>query len=379
MEVRISKSLDDIGADAWNSLLENDYPFLSFAFLSALEHSQCVGEDYGWLPHHLTVFDHDELIAATPLYLKNNSYGEFVFDWNWADAYARSGLPYYPKLVSAIPYTPATGQRLLVKTGRSVDKIRRVLIDAATDLAKQLDASSVHWLFTTADENDTLIEYNYLQRKDCQYHWFNRDYTDFDDFLSQLSSSKRKKIKRERRRVQEQNIAIKIVHGNDASAEQIALADYFYRITFTNKSGYATFNREFFTEISQTMGDQLVLFFAYENNQPVAGTICYRGNGYLYGRHWGCNKNLHSLHFELCYYQGIEYCIDNKLHCFEPGAQGEHKISRGFIPIETRSTHWVSHPEFSKAIRHYLKFEDQHISDYKKELERHLPYRKDDS
>jgi predicted N-acyltransferase len=375
MQVRIIHSLDEIPSSEWNRLNQDNNPFLTHEFLAALEHNQCVGETFGWLSQHIALYDDDRLVAATPLYLKDNSYGEFVFDWSWADAYHRAGLPYYPKLVSSVPYTPVTGNRLLTHPDYNQADLSQQLVKATLNLARELNVSSTHWLFPKQEERDYFIAQGLLKRIGTQFHWFNRDYNDFDDFLSSLSSSKRKKIKRERRRVIEENIEIKVIRGDQSSTVDRQHAEYFYRTTFDKKFGYATLNPGFFDEVCQTMGKQVLFFFAYHNKNAVACAICFQNDKALYGRHWGCTETFHSLHFELCYYQGIEYCIRHGKQLFEPGAQGEHKISRGFIPVETCSMHWIQDEQFRLGISRFLDQETEAIIDYMKQLSEHSPYK----
>ncbi len=376
MRTAVVNRIRDVPAADWNRVSGTGNPFLRHEFLSALESHDCAGEQYGWLPHHIVVYDDDSSLAgAVPLYLKDNSYGEFVFDWAWADAYHRAGIAYYPKLVSAIPFTPVTGRRLLIRPDVDRDTVSKLLIEASLSLLEQSGSSSLHWLFTDKHDTGVLAEYGFMRRTSCHFHWHNHHYTSFDDFLASLSSRKRKKIRRERRYVQEAGIEMNIVHGNTATAEQWQTMHDFYRSTFEKKSGVATLSLEFFMELGSTMGEQLVLVFAHHNKQAVAGAVMLRGNHALYGRHWGCKQEFHSLHFETCYYQGIEYCINNKLDLFDPGAQGEHKISRGFLPTLTWSTHWIRDAKFKAAIEHFLAGEHEMVVNYHDDLHQYSPYR----
>lgn len=379
MHALIHSKIDEIPADAWNRMVAARNPFLRHEFLAALEHAGCVGETLGWVPQHLALYDdRQQLTGAMPLYLKYNSYGEFVFDWAWAEAYERAGLLYYPKLVSAIPYTPATGERLLLHPGLDAaqkNSTRHQLIDAAIHHAERLQSSSLHWLFPTAEESASLAQHGLLRRIDCQFHWHNRDYQNFDDFLQSLTAKKRKNIRQERRHAWSHGLEIEIVSGEMATEGQIEAAEIFYRTTFDKKWGYATLTLEFFREIAATMGEQLLLILAKEKRHYVAGAICYRSDDTLYGRHWGCIAEYHSLHFELCYYQGIEYCIREGVRYFEPGAQGEHKLSRGFLPAITQSYHWIANPQFRSAIQDFLQRETVGIGHYIEELQQHAPYR----
>jgi len=377
MRTTVVNQITDIPLDDWNRVSGTGHPFLRHEFLSALETQGCVGESHGWWPQHIAAYDDDDtLVGVAPLYLKNNSYGEFVFDWAWADAWQRAGIPYYPKLVSSIPYTPVTGSRLLVHPSGDREIVTRALIDRALSLTTETQASSLHWLFTSAADTASLCDAGFMRRSSCHFHWHNDAYTSFDDFLSRLSSRKRKKIRRERRHVQEAGIEISIVHGNEATDEQWQTMHALYCSTFRKKSGVPTLSLGFFQEISRTMGEQVVLVFATHDRQTVAGAIMLRGDDALYGRHWGCREEFNSLHFEACYYQGIDYCIQNKLALFEPGAQGEHKISRGFLPTYTWSAHWIVDEQFRMAIERYLLQEHELMVDYHDDLLQTSPYRK---
>jgi predicted N-acyltransferase len=368
--------MQDIAASDWNRISGTGHPFLRYEFLAALEAHGCVGEIQGWVPQHIVAFDDGELVGIAPLYLKDNSYGEFVFDWAWADAYHRAGIAYYPKLVASIPYTPVTGARLLVHPARDHAAVCSALIDRALLLMEETKASSLHWLFSNAADTATLVEHGFMRRTGCHFHWHNDDYASFDDFLGRLSSRKRKKVRRERRHVAEAGVQMEIVHGSEASSEQWQAMHFFYRSTFLKKSGMPTLTLAFFEEISRTMGEQLVLVFASHEQRLVAGAIMFRGDNALYGRHWGCLEEFNSLHFEACYYQGIEYCIKNKLALFEPGAQGEHKISRGFLPSYTWSVHQLVNEQFRGAIQRYLLQEHEMMVDYHDDLMQTSPFRK---
>lgn len=380
MQIRISHSLDEVPAADWDRLNPDGNPFLRHAFLAALEHHDCVGRTFGWLPHHLLARDEQgRLVGAVPLYFKTNSYGEFVFDWAWADASERAGMPWYPKAVTAVPYTPVTGRRLLIDpTLPDPEPVRRGLIEAAGELAREQGLSSLHWLFPDATDTDSLEKAGFLLRLGCQYHWTQPGYRDFDDFLDTFSAHKRKKLKRERRRVLEAGIEHRIVHGHEADEADWRTLHRFYQSTFDKKWGTATLNLPFFRELGATMGEQVVLIFAGIEGRPVAGALCFRSRSALYGRHWGCEADYHSLHFETCYYQGIDYCIREGLTLFEPGAQGEHKVSRGFLPTPTWSAHWIAQPRLRDAIADFLSREQRAMRDYIHTLNaEHLPYKAD--
>ena len=376
MHITIIGSLTEVNAAEWNALVHADNPFARHEFLLAMERHDAVGKTFGWYPQYLIARDNDELVGAVPMYLKDNSYGELVFDWAWADAYQRSGVPYYPKLVVAIPYTPATGQRLLVHPNSDHQTVAQAMLNAAKEHAQNLQVSSLHWLFT--NEEDTALfksHPDYLLRLGCQFHWHNQGYQNFDEYLSHFNSSKRKKIKQERRRVKDQGIVLEVLHGNEASEEQWEIYHSFYNSTFDRKYGYATFSQGFFLEIAETMPRNIVLVLAKQQDEYVAGAFNVRGSETLYGRHWGCSKEFHSLHFEACYYQGLEYCINNGLQRFEPGAQGEHKIARGFLPAKTWSAHWIADERFEKPIRQFVTHEFDGMEHDIAELHQHSPFK----
>lgn len=375
MRIQRLAALAEIAPEQWNALVRDDNPFLRHEFLDALERHQCVGERTGWLPRHLVCFDdRQRLLAAAPLYVKDNSYGEFVFDWGWADAYRRHGLPYYPKLVGAVPFTPATGQRLLLAPGAPLEAARAIVEHALEEVRRQ-GFSSLHWLFNNEEDGVILHECEFLRRLGCQFHWRNPGYRDFADFLDTLTSKKRKNIKRERRLVQEAGLNIEILHGPAISEAQWHAFHAFYRSTFHRLGGVPTLTLGFFREIAHTLGERLVLVTAKAGGREVAAAISLRSATTLYGRHWGCQETHDSLHFELCYYQGLEYCIANGLLRFEPGAQGEHKIHRGFLPTLTQSAHWLAHPGFHEAVADFLNRETPAVESYARELSRHSPYR----
>ncbi|MGW8228613.1 MAG: GNAT family N-acetyltransferase [Gammaproteobacteria bacterium] len=376
MQLSIIGSLTEVTAEEWNALVHVDNPFARHEFLIAMERHDAVGQTFGWYPQYLLAHDNDKLVGAAPMYLKDNSYGELVFDWTWADAYQRSGVAYYPKLVVAIPYTPATGQRLLVHPTSDYQTVAQLMITAATEHARNLHVSTLHWLFT--NEQDTALFKNqpdYLLRLGCQFHWHNKGYQSFEDYLSHFSSSKRKKIRQERRRVKDQAITLEVLHGDEASEAQWQIYHRFYNSTFDRKYGYATFSQGFFQEIAETMPRNIVLVLAKHQDEYVAGAFNVRGSETLYGRHWGCSHDFHSLHFEACYYQGLEYCINNGLQRFEPGAQGEHKIARGFLPAKTWSAHWIADERFKTPIQQFVTHELKGMEHYIAELQEHSPFK----
>jgi uncharacterized protein len=376
MQVQVNKSIDDISAGEWNALA-GDNPFLRHEFLAALEHSGSADAKSGWAPLHLSYRDDaGKLTGALPLYLKSHSYGEFVFDWAWADAYQRNGLPYYPKLVSAVPYSPVPGSRLLIAPATGPE-VAPALIAGAHALAKELHCSSIHCLFPPGGE---LLEWNkggFLTRTDTQFHWHNRDYRDFEHFLESFTADRRKKVHRERRRIAEAGIEMRMLEGGELDARLMDALYRFYVSTYAKRGRHAYLTRAFFAELCDTLPDALRVCFAFLQGEPVAAAICLQGGDTLYGRHWGSEQEFHSLHFEACYYQGIEYCIRAGLKHFNPGTQGEHKISRGFEPTYTWSAHWLADPRFQAAIDEYLQREQHQITAYLHETETHLPFRAD--
>lgn len=376
MHIQIISNLDQVSRSAWNALVQDNNPFVRHEFLAALEHHGCVSSQFGWLPRHIVIYEQGELIGAMPLYEKYNSYGEFVFDHALAEAYKRHQLRYYPKLVSAIPYTPASGQRLLAKSGQEAE-IYPILLASALQLAETLEASGVHWLFPLAEEQDWLSQQQLFTRHDCQFHWWNFGYQSFDDFLEAFSSKKRKNVKQERRKVKEAGVELRVLDGHTATAADWERFAFFYQHTFESKWGIPTLNEGFFKEVAANLPDQVILVMADKGDACIAGSLMFRSATRLYGRHWGCTEYFDSLHFEACYYQGIEYCIQHQLQVFEPGAQGEHKVPRGFIPTLTRSSHWLASPVFQQAVRQHTLYEQRSVADYMQSVYEHLPYRED--
>ncbi|MCH7981753.1 MAG: N-acetyltransferase [Proteobacteria bacterium] len=375
--VTIHDEIAAIGRDEWNAVAGEDHPFLSHEFLLAAEQTGCVSENTGWLPCHLALRDDDgRLRAALPLYEKHDSWGEFVFDWAWANAYERAGLNYYPKLVSAVPFTPATSRRLLLRDSADTEAAN-TLIRAAIDLARQRDCSSLHILFPAAQEVATLQELGLKIRKDCQFHWHNRGYSDFEDFLNSFSSKKRKKVRRDRRHVVEAGIRFRRLTGEDLTPE--VWRDIYPLIsqTFMRRGSMPYFNLAFFEQISSSIPDKILVILAEVSDEVIAAAVFFVGKDTLYGRYWGSTGHYNSLHFETCYYQGIDYCIEHGLSTFEPGTQGEHKISRGFLPATTYSAHWLAQAAFFDAIGTYVAEEARHVDRYMDAVDEHSPYRKD--
>jgi predicted N-acyltransferase len=347
---------------------------LRHAFLQAAENSGSVAPETGWTPRHLTLFEKGRLRGAMPLYEKSHSWGEFVFDWAWAQAYQRAGLDYYPKLVSAAPFTPAQSSRLLLNEPDDAEAAQ-ILLTAAVRLAEQSDCSSLHIQFPTANELQYCRDLGLKIRKDCQFHWRNQNYSDFADFLKSFSARKRKKVRQDRRRVADAGITFRRLHGNEMDAASWALAYQLISITFMRRGSMPYFNLDFFEAVARQMPDNILVIFAEQDGRTIAAAIFLESRDVLYGRYWGSDGYYDALHFETCYYQGIEYCIDAGKQSFEPGTQGEHKIARGFTPVETFSAHWLRHPEFFAAIGAYVDEESRHIDRYIEAVDQHSPYR----
>ena len=375
MKPEIHTDIGDIPAADWNALVKDNNPLVRHEFLHAMEAHGCVGTRFGWLPRHIAVYDGTRLAGAMPLYEKHNSYGEFVFDHAWADAYQRSGLAYFPKLVAAVPYTPCGGQRMLCRDADR-DRVLPLLLKTATTLAGETGASGLHLLFPTATEIDFLGNSGLMIRHDCQYHWHNPGYRDFDDFLARLTSRKRKNIQKERRRVAEAGVRIRVLDGRTAQAGDWREFTHFYTKTFDEKWGIATFNAGFFSQVGRDLPDSVVLVLADLHGETIAGSLMYRSDTTLYGRHWGCSEHVDFLHFEACYYRGIEFCIEHGLRLFEPGAQGEHKIARGFVPQVTRSAHWLRDDFLRAPIEQFIAHEKDAVLAYKQQLDETIPYKK---
>src|SRR5262245_56985176 len=333
LDLRVDQRIAALPTPARNALEVTAPPFTSHAFLSPLEETGCVGENSGWVSQHLVWRDADgRLAAAVPLYIKAHSWGEFVFDWSWAQAYQRAGRDYYPKLLAAIPYTPVTGPRLLVRHDLDVPVIRARLAATLREVAADNRLSGVHVNYTQPDDQQALEAERFLRREDCRFRWQNRGYRDFDDYLDEFRADKRKKARRERRRVAEAGIVFRTLHGHEIGAALWRTIFSFSERTFLAHGNAHYLNAEFFIELARRMPAAIVVMLAERNERPLAAAICVRGGDELYGRYWGTAKHEDCLHFEACYYQGIDYCIAAGLSAFDPGTQGEHKLARGFAP-----------------------------------------------
>lgn len=376
----IHPSTASIPADVWNSLVPStagvpDNPFLDHAFFLALEESGCATGKTGWQPQHIMLSDDSEQpLGLMPLFLKSHSMGEYVFDHGWADALESAGGSYYPKLQCSVPFTPATAPKLLVPSGDAA--ISATLLSTAQQLAAQRHASSVHATFVPEAEAALIAGDGWLKRVDTQFHWHNEGFASFDEFLETLSSRKRKTIRRERRDALADGLTIKWLGGSELREEHWDAFYDFYEDTGARKWGRPYLNRQFFSLLSQSMADRIVLMLAYDGPTPIAGAINFVGKDRIFGRNWGCTRDVPFLHFELCYYQAIDYAIEHKLAVVEAGAQGEHKLARGYAPATTYSVHWLAHPGLRDAVADYLERERRSVERSQEVLEQYTPFRK---
>ncbi|WP_153161241.1 GNAT family N-acetyltransferase [Zoogloea sp. 1C4] len=372
-DFRLHPAIAEIPADQWDALA-GDQPCLSHAFLAALETSGCVAPGTGWVPQHAALWDGPRLLAAMPLYLKHHSYGEYVFDWAWADAYRRHGLDYYPKWLSALPFTPVPGLRVL-----GVDEAsRRTLISRVIAQVRDSGASSLHVLFPTEEETGWLAEAGLEIRHGVQFHWQNAGYRDFDDFLARLAQPKRKKIRQERRKVADAGVTFRVLRGAAIGADDWAFFHACYCRTYAEHRSSPYLTLRFFEDFHHARPESCVLMIAERVGQPVAASLFLQDAEALYGRYWGATEFIPCLHFEACYYQAIDYAIRQGLARFEGGAQGEHKLSRGLEPVRTTSAHWIADPRFRDAVRRFLAQERDGVDGYLDELTEHLPFKRQD-
>jgi hypothetical protein len=375
VQSRLLARVSDLPEQQWNALA-GDYPFLRHEFLAALEDSGCACPRSGWSPRHLLLSDERGLAAAAPLYEKTHSWGEFVFDFAWARAAEQGGLDYYPKLVCAVPFTPASGPRLLCRPDLPAAAVRVALLQAMRELLASGGQSSVHALFLDEAARSACEQDGWLLRRDCHFQWHNRGYRDFADFLDGFSADKRKKARRERRRVLEQGIEFRTLRGDELSDAQLERVYRLHEITFVRHGHVPYLNRAFFSRMARAPATGFFVKLALRQSEAVAAAVFFHSADTLYGRYWGADADYHSLHFETCYYQGIDYCIEHGLQHFEPGTQGEHKIARGFEPAITWSAHWIAQLPLRRAIASYLKREGRAIDAYASEADAHAPFRK---
>ncbi len=375
MRTSTSISISDIDPAAWDALDTGGAPFLRHAFLAGLESTGCVGGRTGWIPAPITVHDDRGLAAAAPAYIKTHSFGEFVFDFSWAQAYAQHDLAYYPKLVLGVPFTPATAPRLLVRPDVDAPAARKMLIRAIEEFAAARELSSVHGLFVPEEDRNALREAGWLPRFDVQFHWANQGYRDYDHFLESFTARFRKNARRERRRITEIGLHCETLLGPELDTAAIDEIYDLHRDTFLRHGNEPYLTRSFFRMMPQALGEQFMVKRARLAQETVAAAVFYWNAAALYGRYWGTREQFHSLHFELCYHQGIDFCIERGIGRFEPGTQGEHKVSRGFVPQRTWSMHWIVDARFRHAIGDYLRREAAHVDHYAREISQHVPYR----
>lgn len=375
MHTRIVEHMSDLNENAWQALWQSQYPFIQHGFLTALEEAQCVGANSGWQPVYLVVEDGDSLVGAMPIYIKSHSYGEYVFDWSWADAYHHHGFDYYPKLINAIPFTPATGPRFAATN----DQVAQALLQAFIQLAQSVGASGVHCLFPSATCAKVLhADTTFTQRLGTQFHWFNQNYSDFDAFLTTFASRKRKNIRKEREKARAQvTIARKL--GKDLTEQDWRRFFGLYQRTYLKRSGRGGYlNEAFFIALGNALTNQVLMVQAYDTEQQLMGAALYfYDDTTLYGRYWGAITEYDGLHFECCYYQGIEFAIERGLQRFDPGAQGEHKIARGFIPVLTQSFHQLFEPSFHDAVCDFTLKEGLAVREYCLDARTALPFNHD--
>ncbi len=374
LKVTLADSVTAVDAESWDALV-GGMPLLSHAFLSALEASNSVGKGTGWQSCPMLVFDDEALVGGLPLYVKSHSYGEYVFDWAWAEAYEKNGLSYYPKLISAIPFSPVTSQRLLVASVPNASEIQSLMVETLEEITRTNQFSGAHVLFPNEDSAAVLSQAGWMQRLGVQFQWKSEGFQSFEEFLSQLTQEKRKKIRQERKKVVNSGAVCHRVKGPDISEAQW---DFFYQCycnTYREHRSTPYLSREFFERIAQTMPQHILLVMAYKDEAPIASALNFYDQNTLYGRYWGCLEYVPNLHFELCYYQAQEFCIAENIEYFEGGAQGEHKLARGFKPKATCSFHKIAHPQFAKAIEDFVMREAQGIAKYTNELEDRAPFK----
>ena len=379
MKISFNSSIEEISKKEWDSLVNVvDYPFLKHDFLKLLENTSCVGAETGWIPLHISISRNDELIAAMPLYLKSHSQGEFVFDHSWANAFYQHGLDYYPKLVSSIPHTPASGPRFLLKDGENQKELFSLMKEGVKSIAKKNNISSWHILFPEEREINFYENSNLSIRKNAQFVWFNQNFKSFEDYLDSFRARHRKNVKKERSKIKKQDLIIETFSEEEINYDLLDKFYKFYLSTNIKRSGFSGYlTKQFFLNFPSNLFKNLVIVLAKKksNNEMVGGSLFFKDDKNLYGRYWGCIEEFDCLHFECCYYQGIEYCIKNKLKRFDPGVQGEHKIKRGFSPTETYSAHWIADDRFREAIDDFVNKEERHINLYLEDAKKLLPFK----
>jgi len=370
MRVSISQSILGVSSDQWSRVSSGSSPFIEYPFLAALEQSGSVGPGTGWLPHYVLAWEEDQLVGALPAWAKSHSYGEYIFDWAWADGAARAGIRYYPKLVVAVPFTPASDRRILLAEGAPAST-SSVLIEALLDEAKERGCSSLHWLFTRPEEQAALGTQDHILRQTLQFHWRNQDWQTFDDYLASMRGKRRREIRRERRRVQESGCSVEMLTGEELGDEEWAAIDRFYRDTAARKWGQPYLSERFFPEVRERLPQSVRFAAARHEGKLVAGALFFERGDALYGRYWGCDSNHRHLHFETCFYAAIEYCIERGLALYEAGAQGQHKLPRGFQPVAVHSAHWIADERLREAVAEFCRTEGMQTKRVVQMLEPH--------
>jgi len=369
IKINFINNIDKISADHWLNLNDSPCPFLRYDFFYALEKSHSVSFKQGWQAHHLVATTKNEVTAVMPMYLKNNSWGEYVFDWDWANTFERYNINYYPKLVATIPFTPVHSDKLF-SSQLQVNELFAPLIEHC----QHENINSWHILY--CNEIKAALPEDVYQRNTVQFHWFNRDYKTFDDFLSAFTSRKRKNTHKERLSIIQQDIKIRQLINNEITPQDLEFFYLTYQLTYLKRGHQPHLNYDFFKQLLSNMTDNILLFIASHEQEYIACSLFFYDDSNLYGRYWGCTKHFNNLHFELCYYRGIEFCIQNKLKRFNPGTQGEHKIQRGFEPVLTHSYHWIKHPAFKGAIKNFCQQEQEHMVTYQQQCRQKLPFKK---
>ena len=376
LKVRIAGSIGEISQDTWTDLAEPGHPFLNADFLRIVEEHGVAAPEAGWQALHVIATEHRSVVGVLPLYLKTHSHGDFIYDWSWKPVWERFGHRYYPRLLSGLPYTPVAGPRLLIsKRCANGERVRQALVDAARHVVADNGFSTWHVALASPADIATLESSGLLVSHDVQFHWADAGFSDFNGFLQSFSAEKRRKVRAERRRASESGLRISVRHGEEIPAGEWPALHALYKSTFDRFGNYAAFSAECFAELATTLGDRMVVFTACDGDEPVAVSLCFRSNDTLFGRYWGALRQVDSLHFELCFYQGIDYCLRHGLTRFEPGAGGEHKIARGFTPQIVQSAHWIPDPEMRRMIASHLERQKGGVAAYRDEASAHLPFR----
>jgi predicted N-acyltransferase len=377
---KFSTSIEKIGQTVWDDIANGNSPFCQYPFLHALETSGSVGADSGWLPFHCVIYQNFEPVGILPLYKKTHSYGEYVFDFAWANTYKQHGINYYPKLVGAIPFTPVTGARLMLSDEVDKQQLLPALCKEITEQLTLSGMSSMHWLFVEQDISQLLHQHGQVQRHTVQFQWFNRQYSSFEDYLSHFNSRKRKNVKKERLKVTSDDVKVVRLHGDNLSKDNMHFFYHCYKQTYLKRSGHDGYLTEtFFQQLFKDLRHNLMLVIALKDERPIASALFIFDHNQLCGRYWGALEEVQNLHFECCYYQGIEFCIEQNIAKFNPGTQGEHKILRGFEPIYCYSNHSLKELAFHEAVERFIQQENIQIAEYKNNAEKLLPFKQSEA